>query len=111
MTMAKLKIKTGDTVLVISGEDKGKKGQVKKVIPEKQKAIVEGVRVVTKHIKPTQQNPEGGRTTKESPVHISNLMLIDPKTDQPTRVGRKPKEENGQVKLARYSKKTQEFID
>ena len=107
--MAKLHIKKGDKVVVLTGVDKGKKGEVLKVFPDKQKAIVEGVRIVTKHIKPTQQNPEGGRETKESQVHISNLMIIDPKTDEPTRVGKKVDEKTG--KLKRYSKKTQEFID
>lgn len=106
--MAKLHIKKGDKVKVISGESKGKQGQVLKVIPSKSKLIVEGVRKVTKHIKPTQQNPEGGRETKEAPVHISNLMLIDPKTGEPTKVGRKLDEKGV---LRRYSKKTNEFID
>lgn len=104
----KQKIKKGDTVVVISGNYKGKQGRVLQVIKEKNKAIVEGINIVTKHSKPTQQNPDGGIIKKEGTIDISNLMLIDPKTSDPTRVGRKL---NDKGKLVRYSKKSGEEIE
>ena len=99
----KTHIKKGDMVKVIAGEDKGREGRVLEVERRKMTAIVEGLRMVTKHSKPTTENPQGGILKKEAPIHISNLMLIDPKSGEPTRVGRK-KEQDG--KLARYSKRT-----
>ncbi|MCS7005793.1 MAG: 50S ribosomal protein L24 [Cytophagales bacterium] len=104
----KFHIKTGDRVMVIAGNHKGKEGVVKQVLREKERAIVEGVNLVTKHIKPTQSNPEGKIVKVEAGIHISNLMLIDPATGKPTRIGRR-RDANG--KLKRYSKKTQQFID
>mgnify|MGYP003860039973 CR=1 FL=1 len=104
----KLHIKTGDTVKVLSGDDKGKSGKVLSVNLEKRRAIVEGLNMVTKHVKPTANNPQGGIEKKEAAIHISNLMLVDPKTGEATRTGRKPGE-NG--KLVRYSKKTGEVIN
>ncbi|MEN7546534.1 50S ribosomal protein L24 [Rapidithrix thailandica] len=104
----KFNIKKGDKVEVIAGNHKGKTGEVLEVLREKQRVIVEGVNLVTKHIKPSQQNPEGGVKKTEAGIHLSNVMLIDPKTGEKTRVGRK-QDENG--KLKRFSKKTQEFID
>ncbi|MGP1478552.1 MAG: 50S ribosomal protein L24 [Capnocytophaga sp.] len=83
----KLKIKTGDTVRVIAGEHKGSEGKVLRVDREKNKAIVEGVNLVSKHTKPSAQNPQGGIVQKEAFIHISNLSLIDPKTKKTTRVG------------------------
>lgn len=103
----KLHIRKGDKVKVISGNNKGKTGEVLQVIPEKNRAIVEGINVVTKHKKPSATNPQGGREEKEAPVHISNLMLIDPSTGEPTRVGRK-RDEDG--KLQRYAKKSGQII-
>lgn len=103
----KLHIKKGDTVKVIAGNDKGKTGKVLEVIPEKSRAIVEDVRVVTKHSKPSASNPEGGIEHTEAPVHISNLMLVDPSSGETTRTGRKL---NDKGKLQRYSKKSGEFI-
>ncbi|MFW5761405.1 MAG: 50S ribosomal protein L24 [Cyclobacteriaceae bacterium] len=103
----KLHIKKDDTVMVISGNEKGKKGRVLVVYPAKNRAIVEGLNLVTKHTKPSAGNPEGGREKKEAAIHISNLMLVDPATGEPTRIGRKLNKEN---KLQRYSKKTGEFI-
>ncbi|HPJ51490.1 MAG TPA: 50S ribosomal protein L24 [Flavobacteriales bacterium] len=103
----KLHIKKGDMVKVITGEDKGREGRVLEVERRKMTAIVEGLRMVTKHSKPTTENPQGGILKKEAPIHISNLMLIDPKSGEPTRVGRK-KEQDG--KLARYSKRTGDLI-
>lgn len=103
----KFHVKTGDTVLVISGNEKGKKGKILKMLTDKQRAIVERLNIVKKHIKPSAQNPQGGIIEKEAGIHISNLMLIDPKTGEPTRIGRKLNEKG---KLQRYSKKTKEFI-
>ena len=104
----KLHIKTGDTVKIIAGDDKGKTGKVQSVNLEKRKAIVEGINMVTKHVKPTATSPQGGIEKKEAAIHLSNLMLVDPKTGEATRTGRKPGE-NG--KLVRYSKKTGEVIN
>jgi len=103
----KLHIRKGDTVQVIAGDDKGKSGKVLELIPEKSRAVVEGVNIVTKHQKPSAGKPEGGIKKVEAPVHISNLMLIDPASGKPTRVGRKLNEKG---KLQRYAKKTGELI-
>jgi large subunit ribosomal protein L24 len=105
--LPKLKIKTGDTVVVIAGDDKHKKGKVLSVDREKNRAIVEGVNVVSKHLKPSAKNPEGGIVTKEAYVNISNLMIADPKSGKPTKVGRKLNSKN---KLQRYSKESGDFI-
>ena len=85
--MAKLKIKSGDTVVVTAGDHKGSEGKVMKVLLEKNKAIVEGVNMVSKHEKPSANNPQGGIVKKEAALHISNLSLVDPKTGTATRVG------------------------
>ena len=77
--MAKLKIKSGDTVVVTAGDHKGSEGRVMSVFSDKNKAIVEGVNMVSKHEKPSANNPQGGIVEKEAPIHISNLSLIDPK--------------------------------
>jgi len=103
----KLHIRKGDTVQVIAGDDKGKSGKVLELIPDKSRAVVEGINIVTKHQKPSAGKPEGGIKKVEAPVHISNLMLIDPASGKPTRVGRKL---NDKGKLQRYAKKTGELI-
>lgn len=103
----KIHIKKGDTVMVITGESKGQKGRVLEVNREKERAIVEGVNMVSKHTKPNSKAPKGGILKKEAPIHISNLMLVDPTSGKPTRIGRKLNE-NG--KLVRYSKKSGEEI-
>lgn len=105
--MSKLHIKKGDTVYVNSGNDKGKTGRVLEVLVDKQRAIVEGVNVISKHTKPNAQNPNGGIEKKEAPVHISNLNPVDPKSGKPTRIGRK---EDNKGKLVRYAKKSGEVI-
>ena len=87
--MSKLHIKKGDTVYVNAGEDKGKTGKVLRVLVDKQRAIVEGLNMVSKHTKPSAKNPQGGIVQVEASIHISNLNPIDPKTGKPTRVGRK----------------------
>lgn len=102
----KLHIKKGDTVKVIAGNARGKEAKVLEVFPKKHRAIVEGVNVVTKHIKPSAAKPEGGIEKTEASIHISNLMVVDPANGQPTRIGRKLVD----GKLVRYSKKTGEVI-
>ena len=104
----KLKIKKGDLVKVITGDNKGKVGRVLKVFPKEGRIIVEGVNLVKKHVKPSQENPQGGIIQVEAPIHISNVMLIDPETGEPTRVGRK-RLENG--KIVRYAKKSGKILD
>lgn len=104
--MSKLHIKKGDIVYVNTGKSKGKTGRVLKVYVEKQRAIVEGLNMVTKHSKPNAKNPQGGIEKIEASIHISNLNIVDPKTGKPTRIGRK--EVNG--KLVRYAKKSGEEI-
>ncbi len=104
----KLHIRTGDKVMIIAGNEKGKSGIVTKIVREKERAIIEGLNMVTKAVKPSNENPEGGFIKKEAGIHISNLMLIDPKTGQPTRIGRKLDEKTG--KLVRYAKKSGEII-
>jgi len=94
-------------VVVIAGNDKGKEGKVQEIFLDKNRAIVEGINIVTKHEKPSAGKPEGGLKKTEASVHISNLMLKDPASGKPTRVGRKL---NDKGKLQRYSKKTGEFI-
>lgn len=104
----KLHIRKGDTVLVLSGNDKGKKGKVMELFLSKQRAIVEGINMVTKHEKPSAARPEGGIKKMEASIHVSNLMLVNPADGNPTRTGRKLNEKG---KLQRYSKKTGEFIN
>lgn len=103
----KLHIRKGDTVVVITGESKGQRGRVLKVDRDKNRAVVEGVNMVSKHTKPNAKSPQGGILKKEAPVHISNLMLVDPASGKPTRVGRRLNDKN---KLVRYSKKSGEEI-
>ncbi len=103
----KLHIKKGDTVYVNAGDSKGQQGKVLKVDAQKQRAIVEGVNIVKKATKPNAKNPQGGIIEQEAPIHISNLMLIDPKSGKPTKVGRKLDDKG---KLVRYAKKSGEEI-
>jgi large subunit ribosomal protein L24 len=103
----KTHIKKGDSVMVITGESKGQKGRILEVDREKTRAIVEGVNMVSKHTKPNSKAPQGGIVKKEAPIHLSNLMLLDPTSGKPTRVGKKLNEKN---KLIRYSKKSGEEI-
>lgn len=104
--MTKLKIKSGDNVVVIAGDHKGEEGKVMRVITEKNKAIVEGVNLVSKHEKPNAKNPQGGIVKKEAPLHVSNLALIDPKSKKATRVGFKMEGD----KKVRFSIKSNEVI-
>ncbi|MDR2918463.1 MAG: 50S ribosomal protein L24 [Tannerella sp.] len=105
--MSKLHIKKGDTVYVNTGEDRGKTGRVLQVFAKENRAIVEGVNMVSKHTKPNAKNPQGGVEKKEASVHLSNLNPLDPKSGKPTRIGRK---ENAKGVSVRYAKKSGEEI-
>lgn len=100
-------VKTGDKVKIITGKDKGKEGVVLKTLPKKDRVIVEGINIVKKHRKASQTNLTGGILEEEASIHVSNVMLIDPKTGEPTKVGYKV--EDG--KKVRFAKKTGEIID
>jgi ribosomal protein L24 len=104
--MIKLKIKTGDSVVVIAGEHKGQKGKILNVDREKNRAIVEGINLISKHTKPSAQNPQGGIIKKEAPIHISNLSLLEPKTGEPTKVGYEVRD----GKKVRVSKKSKQVL-
>ena len=101
--MAKLHIKKDDTVIVLAGEDKGKTGKVLKVLVEKNRAIVEGLNLVSRSTKPSAKNPQGGIIKQEAPIHISNLSLIDPKSGKATRVAVKKTEDGKKVRIAKKS--------
>lgn len=107
--MSKLHIKKGDTVKVIAGESKGAEGVVKKVFTESLRAIVDGEKIkkISKHTKPNAANPNGGIVKEEASIHVSNLMVVDPKSGTPTRIGRKLDNEGKKV---RYAKKSGEVI-
>ena len=105
--MKKFHVKKGDTVIVNAGNDKGKTGKVLSVDPSKDRAVVEGINMVSKHTKPNPKQPQGGIIKQEAPIHISNLNVVDPKTGKATRIGRKMSSEGT---LVRYSKKSGEEI-
>ena len=100
-------VKKGDKVMVISGKDKGKTGVILSAFPKKDRVLVEGVNIVKKHVKPNQLNPQGGIVSQEAAIHVSNVMLVDPKSGEPTRVGFKV--EDG--KKVRVAKKSGNVID
>ena len=101
--MSKLHIKKDDTVIVLTGEDKGKTGKVLKVLVDKNRAIVEGINIVSKSAKPSAKNPQGGIVKMEAPIHISNLSLIDPKSGKATRVAIKKTDDGKKVRIAKKS--------
>jgi len=105
--MRKLHIKKGDLVAVIAGDDKGKQGRVLEVLVKENRAVVEGVNMVSKHTKPNAKNPQGGIVKQEASINVSNLLVVDPSTGKPTRIGRKRDENN---KPVRYAKKSGEVI-
>ena len=105
--MSKLHIKKGDTVYVNAGNDRGKTGRVLKVIVDKNRAVVEGINMVSKATKPNAKNPQGGIVKMEAPIHISNLNAVDPKSGKPTRIGRR---KNDKGVTVRYYKKSGEEI-
>jgi large subunit ribosomal protein L24 len=100
-------IKKGDTVKVIAGNGRGKTGKVLEILTDKNKALVEGLNIVSRHTKPSAAKPNGGIEKKEAPIHISNLAFVDPANGKPTKVGRKL---DGNGKLQRYSKQSGEII-
>ncbi len=104
--MTKLKIKSGDTVRVIAGDHKGQEGKVVRVYRDKNKAVVEGVNMVSKHTKPSAKNPQGGIVKKEAPIHISNLALVEAKSKETTKVGFRMEGD----KKVRFSKKSNQVI-
>ena len=101
--MNKLHVKKGDTVIVLAGDDRGKQGRVLSVQLEKQRAIVEGVNIVSKSTKPSAKHPQGGIIKIEAPIHVSNLALVDPKTGKPTRVGYRIDGDGKKVSIAKKS--------
>lgn len=106
-TNHKIKIKSGDVVKVMAGNSKGIQGKVLEVLTKSNRAIVEGANIIKKHTKPSAANPNGGIIEKEAGIDISNLALVDPKTGEPTRVGRKV---NSDGKIVRYAKKSGEEL-
>lgn len=104
----KLHVKKDDTVIVITGKDKGKKGRVIAAYPRENRVLVEGINMVKKHTKPNQANPQGGIIEQEAPIHASNVMHIDPKSGKPTRIGYKVLDNGKKVRIA---KKSGEAID
>jgi large subunit ribosomal protein L24 len=109
--MAVTRLKKNDRVRVISGNHKGKEGKILKVYREKNRLIVEGVNIIKRHTRPTQKNPQGGISQREAPIHISNVMFIDPKANDVSRIGMQIiTDETGKKKRMRYGKKSGEII-
>ena len=99
--MSGLKIKKGDTVKVIAGKDKGKQGEVLRALPQRNRVVVEKVNIAKKAMRPTQQNPQGGISSIEMPLHVSNVMLVCPSCNQPTRVGYRFNDEGKKVRVCK----------
>ena len=109
--MLKTRLKKSDRVKVISGNHKGKEGKILKIFRDKHRIIVEGVNIIKRHTRPTQKNPQGGISQKEAAIHISNVMLIDPKSNEPSRIGMQIiTDDSGKKKRMRYGKKSGEII-
>lgn len=108
MAQPKLKIKTGDQVIVIAGKEKDKKGKVLAVLPKQNRVVVEGINVIKRHTKPNYKYPDGGIIEREAPIHVSNVMIADPKTGEPTRIGYKFLTDGTKV---RFAKKSGEVLD
>jgi large subunit ribosomal protein L24 len=106
--VAKLHVKKGDEVIVVTGKDKGKKGRILAAFPAEGRVLVEGVNIVKRHTKPNMANPQGGIIEKEAPIHASNVMIVDPKSGEPTRIGKKILADGTKV---RYAKKSGEVLD
>ena len=107
-----MKIRKNDNVIVIAGNARGKSGKVLKVYPHRERLIVEGVNIIKRHSRPSQRNPQGGITQKEAPIHMSNVMVLDPKTNKPTRVGMRATTDatTGKKKRMRVAKATGEMF-
>ena len=101
-------VRKGDEVIVVAGKDKGKRGKVLFVDRKKNRVKVEKIALIKRHVKPSQKNPQGGIVEKEASIHLSNLMLVCPKTGKPTRIGTRVLEDGKRV---RYSKKAKELVD
>ena len=111
--MAKLsphqsRIRRGDLVMVVAGADKGVQGRVLRLLLDEDKVVVEGVNLAYRHVRRSQQNPQGGRVRRESPIHVSNVMVVDPDENVPTRVGRKMSDEG---KMKRFARKSGAILD
>lgn len=108
-----MKIHKNDNVIVVAGNNKGSKGKVLKVYPKENRVIIEGVNIHKKHTKPNQKNPQGGIVEKEAPIHVSNVMVIDPKSNEPTRIGKKViiDDKTGKQVRVRVSKSSGEMLD
>ncbi|WP_047981954.1 50S ribosomal protein L24 [Ornithinibacillus contaminans] len=100
-------VKKGDKVIVISGKDRGKTGTILEAYPKKDRVLVEGVNMIKKHAKPSQENPQGGILNQEAPIHVSNVMPVDPKSGKPTRVGHEVRD----GKKVRIAKSSGEALD
>lgn len=108
----KTRLRVGDLVEVIAGKDKGKRGKITRLLKKQNRAVIVGVQVVKRHLKPSQKNPQGGVTTQEAPIHLSNVMIVDPKTDRPTRIGVKVVgTSDGKKKTIRISRSSGEALD
>lgn len=107
-----MKIRKNDTVMVVAGNDRGKTGKILKVFPQLNRVIVEGINMRKRHTKANQKNPQGGITEKEAPIHASNVMILDPKSNEPTRIGSQIilDEKTGKKKIARVSKLSGEML-
>ena len=107
-----MKIRKNDSVMVIAGNDKGRTGKVLKVFPKTSRLIIEGINLRKKHTKPTQKSPQGGIQEKEAAIHVSNVMILDPKSNEPTRIGARVilDEKSGKKKIARVSNISGEMI-
>lgn len=107
-----MKIRKNDNVIVVSGNDNGKTGKVLKVFPKENRVIVEGINLRKRHTKPSQKNPQGGILEKEAPINASNVMLLDPKTNEPSRLGSQIilDDKTGKKKRVRVSKKSDEMV-
>ncbi|MEE9449899.1 MAG: 50S ribosomal protein L24 [Ignavibacteriaceae bacterium] len=107
-----MKIRKNDNIVVIAGNDRGKTGKVLKVFPKTSRIIIEGINLRKRHTKPNQKNPQGGILEKEAPIHVSNVMILDPTNNEPTRIGSQIilDEKTGKKKIARVSKATGEMI-
>lgn len=108
MSKAKLHVRKGDQVVVIAGKDKGKKGQILEAYPSEGRVLVEGVNMIKRHTRPNQAHPQGGVVEREAPIHASNVMVVDPKSGEPTRTGKKILKDGTKV---RYAKKSGEILD
>lgn len=106
-----MKIKKNDIVEVMTGKSRGKRGKVLKIYEEKKRILIEGVNIMKRHERPSQSNQQGGINEREFPIHVSNVMLIDPKTSERTRIGRKVIEtSDGKIRYERYAKRSGEVI-